>query len=121
MAAWTLPIAAPAEDFGWVSIALVGITILASYACLCVAVWGLPRRRSVVLAAVAGLIAVGVLAAAIPLLSDVDARPAVWIVGLGLLTSIAIAVVASQRVGMAWLAMVGGGCCAAGVSILGSA
>lgn len=128
VAAWMLPFVGPTEDFGFMSygpsdqrdlmlqqmaqrtLALTtwtGLTLLAAYGCLGAAVWALPRKRNVPLAIVAGLMAVGALAIAIPTLSDVYTQPVVWIVGLGLLAGLAIALVAGQRAGLAWLAVIG--------------
>jgi hypothetical protein len=128
-AALTLPIGGPAEDFGWFSygpladvdllmqrmaqralshMTWAGLAMLVCHAFLCAAVWTLPRRRSVTFAAVAGLMTAGGLTAAILVLSDADSYPpAVWIAGLVLLASLAIALVASQRASPARLAIAG--------------
>jgi len=128
LAGYTLMVIGPTEDFGWfaygpstdldqvlrqvaerslMSTALTGLALLGACACLYAAVWTLPRRRNPVLAAVAGLIAVGFLIEVAPILSDVDIRLAVLLAALGLLTCLAVGAIASQRAAMAWLAIAG--------------
>ncbi len=119
----------PSEDFGFLtydsgtdidqmvrsvaerslrSLAWAGLVGLAGVVCLLGAVWSLPRRHSAALVVVAGVVVVAYMGLAVLTVSDVDWRLAVWVAGLGLLASLAIAVVAGQRAGVAWLGIAGG-------------
>lgn len=93
------------RSLSWLSFA--GSAMLAGFTCFLVAVRALPRKRSKVLAVVAGALAVLALGAAVLSLSNMDSRLAVWIAALGLIVILAVAWVAGQRANLPWLIVAG--------------